>query len=118
METRINAPNILIVDDEIGPRESLRMILKPYYNIFTAESGYAAIQMVQQVGLHVVTLDSFGTSAAMLGNIGPGLGTLGPFSNYSAVPYAGKWFMAFLMLLGRLELMSVLILFSKSFYRK
>jgi cyclic di-GMP phosphodiesterase len=57
METRINAPNILIVDDEIGPRESLRMILKPYYNIFTAESGYAAIQMVQQVGLDVITLD-------------------------------------------------------------
>jgi putative two-component system response regulator len=57
METRINAPNILIVDDEIGPRESLRMILKPYYNIFTAESGYSAIQMVQQVGLDVVTLD-------------------------------------------------------------
>jgi response regulator RpfG family c-di-GMP phosphodiesterase len=57
METRVNAPNILIVDDEIGPRESLRMILKPYYNIFTAESGYAAIQMVQQVGLDVITLD-------------------------------------------------------------
>jgi len=57
METRVNAPNILIVDDEIGPRESLRMILKPYYNIFTAESGYAAIQMVKQVGLDVVTLD-------------------------------------------------------------
>lgn len=57
METRVNASNILIVDDEIGPRESLRMILKPYYNTFTAESGYAAIQMVQQVGLDVVTLD-------------------------------------------------------------
>jgi response regulator RpfG family c-di-GMP phosphodiesterase len=57
METRVDASNILIVDDEIGPRESLRMILKPYYNIFTAESGYAAIQMVQQVGLDVVTLD-------------------------------------------------------------
>ena len=57
METRVNAPNILIVDDEIGPRESLRMILKPYYNIFTAESGYAAVQMVRQVGLDVVTLD-------------------------------------------------------------
>jgi len=57
MEKRMDAPNILIVDDEIGPRESLRMILKPYYNIFTAESGYAAIQMLQQVGLDVVTLD-------------------------------------------------------------
>ncbi len=57
METRINAPNILIVDDEIGPRESLRMILKPYYNIFTAESGYGAIQMVKQIGVDVITLD-------------------------------------------------------------
>lgn len=57
METKKNAPNILIVDDEIGPRESLRMILKPYYNVFTAESGYAAIQMVQQVETDVITLD-------------------------------------------------------------
>ena len=57
METRINAPKILIVDDEIGPRESLRMILKPNYNVFTVENGYAAIQMVQQVDLDVVTLD-------------------------------------------------------------
>jgi putative two-component system response regulator len=57
METKVNAPRVLIVDDEIGPRESLRMILKPQYNIFTAESGYAAIQMVQEVDLDVVTLD-------------------------------------------------------------
>jgi len=57
METKNNAPNVLIVDDEIGPRESLRMILKPYYNVFTVESGYAAIQMAQQVDLDVITLD-------------------------------------------------------------
>ena len=57
METRINAPNILIVDDEIGPRESLRMILKPNYNVFTVENGYAAIQMIQQIEMDVVTLD-------------------------------------------------------------
>jgi response regulator RpfG family c-di-GMP phosphodiesterase len=57
METKTNAPNILIVDDEIGPRESLRMILKPYYNVFAVESGYAAIQMAQHVNLDVITLD-------------------------------------------------------------
>jgi len=39
METRVNVPNILIVDDEIGPRESLRMILKPNYNVYAVESG-------------------------------------------------------------------------------
>jgi putative two-component system response regulator len=57
MENRNNLPNILIVDDEIGPRESLRMILKPNYNIFTVENGNAAIQMIQQVPMDVVTLD-------------------------------------------------------------
>jgi putative two-component system response regulator len=57
METKINVPNILVVDDEIGPRESLRMILKPNYNVYAVESGYAAIQMVQQVEMDVLTLD-------------------------------------------------------------
>jgi len=57
METKANAPNILIVDDEIGPRESLRMILKQNYNIYTAENGYAAVQMIRQIEVDVVTLD-------------------------------------------------------------
>lgn len=57
MESKVNAPNILIVDDEIGPRESLRMILKPSYNVYAVESGNAAIQMIQQIEMDVVTLD-------------------------------------------------------------
>jgi len=57
MEAKTNASNILIVDDEIGPRESLRMVLKPNYNVYTVENGYAAIQMIQQVEIDVLTLD-------------------------------------------------------------
>ena len=57
MEVKNNLPNILIVDDEIGPRESLRMILKPNYNVFSVENGNAAIQMIQQVTMDVITLD-------------------------------------------------------------
>ena len=57
MEVKANASNILIVDDEIGPRESLRMVLKPNYNVYTVENGYAAIQMIQQVEMDVLTLD-------------------------------------------------------------
>jgi len=57
MEIKSNVPNVLIVDDEIGPRESLRMILKPNYNVFTVENGNAAIQMIQQIPMDVVTLD-------------------------------------------------------------
>jgi trk system potassium uptake protein TrkH len=72
--------------------------------------------IISLMGYDIIT--SFSTSAAMLGNIGPGLGELGPFKNYSVLPVAGKWFMSGLMLLGRLELMTVLILFSRSFFRK
>jgi putative two-component system response regulator len=57
MESKPNTPNVLIVDDEIGPRESLRMILKPSYNVYSVENGHAAIQMVQQMEMDVVTLD-------------------------------------------------------------
>jgi len=63
-------------------------------------------------------ISSFSTSASMLANIGPGLGTFSPFTTYSDLPSAGKWFLCGLMLLGRLELMTVLILFSRSFYKK
>jgi trk system potassium uptake protein TrkH len=71
--------------------------------------------VISMMGYDIIT--SFSTSASMLGNIGPGLGTLGPFTNYAAVPMAGKWFLSGLMLLGRLELLTVMILFTRNFYR-
>jgi trk system potassium uptake protein TrkH len=61
---------------------------------------------------------AIGASASSLGNIGPALGTLGPVENYANVPDIGKWFLSFLMLLGRLELFTVLIIFSPAFWRK
>jgi response regulator RpfG family c-di-GMP phosphodiesterase len=57
MEMKANTPNVLIVDDEIGPRESLRMILKPTYNVYTAENGNQALEIIQQTEMDVVTLD-------------------------------------------------------------
>jgi signal transduction histidine kinase len=49
--------NILVVDDEMGPRESMRMILSPYYTVYTAETGARAIEFLQQVSFDLVTLD-------------------------------------------------------------
>ena len=72
--------------------------------------------VVSIMGYDIIT--SFSTSAAMLGNIGPGLGSFGPFTNYGGLPMAGKWFFSFLMLIGRLELFSVLVLFTGGFYRR
>ena len=59
-----------------------------------------------------------GATIASLGNIGPGIGDVGPVENYSWLPTSGKWFLSFLMLLGRLELFTVLIIFTPAFWRK
>lgn len=61
---------------------------------------------------------SMGAVAATLGNIGPGIGLVGPTHNYAEIHSFGKWFLSFLMLIGRLELFTVLILFSPSFWKK
>ncbi len=58
-----------------------------------------------------------GLSASSLGNVGPALGNFGPVNNYAALPNLGKWWASFLMLIGRLELFTVLILFSPFFWR-
>jgi len=61
---------------------------------------------------------AIGASIACIGNIGPGIGNVGPMDNYSEIPMLGKWFLSFLMLLGRLELFTVLILLTPFFWRK
>ncbi len=60
---------------------------------------------------------AIGLSASSLGNVGPALGNFGPVHNYSELPTIGKWWSAFLMLIGRLELFTVLILLTPFFWR-
>lgn len=61
---------------------------------------------------------SVGAVATCLGNIGPGIGKVGPMDNFAFISVAGKWVLSLLMLLGRLELFTVLILFSPYFWTK
>ncbi len=61
---------------------------------------------------------AMGAVATCLGNIGPGLGNLGPAVTFDHVAPVGKWFLSFLMLLGRLELFTVLVLFTPAFWKE
>lgn len=72
--------------------------------------------IMSSMGLDYET--AIGSVAATLGNIGPAIGKVGPVENYDGVPLMGKWFLSFLMLLGRLELFTVLILFTKAFWKR
>jgi len=60
---------------------------------------------------------ALGSTAATLGTVGPGLGVTGPGGDYSSLPESAKWILSFFMLVGRLELFTVLILFTKSFWK-
>lgn len=73
------------------------------------------------IALSVLGLDfetAVGASITCLGNIGPGIGLVGPVDNFNFLPEAAKFVLSFLMLLGRLELFTVLILFSPYFWKR
>lgn len=57
-------------------------------------------------------MDAFSASVANLGNVGPGAGNVGPLENFSQIPVMGKFILALQMLLGRLEIYSLIIMFS------
>ena len=71
--------------------------------------------LLSTMGLDIES--SIGAAASAMGNIGPALGEFGPTDNYALMPDAGKWLLTFCMLLGRLELFTVIVLFSKTYWK-
>ncbi|MGB2476297.1 MAG: potassium transporter TrkG, partial [Flavobacteriaceae bacterium] len=63
-------------------------------------------------------VSAIGVAASSLGNVGPALGDFGPSFTFYAMSSAGKCWASFLMLLGRLELFTVMILFTRFFWKK
>ncbi len=72
--------------------------------------------LLSAIGLDFAT--SIGAAASALGNIGPGFGLVGPAENYAAIPEAGKWLLVLCMLLGRLEIYTIIVLFIPEFWRR
>ena len=63
-------------------------------------------------------MHALSAATACINNLGPGLGAIGPAGNYSTLTDLQKWICVFAMLLGRLEIMSVLVIFTRGFWRK
>lgn len=84
------------------------------YLIFFA--GATLFLLITEKGLDLTSTCS--AVAATLGNVGPGLGAVGPVQNYHFISPVGKLFLSFCMLLGRLEIFTVLVLFNPTFWRK
>lgn len=90
-------------------------------NILTFGVIYAASFLLGTLVMAVYGYDlvsSASASAAALGNVGPGLAKVGPMANWAHLPAVAKWVMSLLMLLGRLELFSVVVLFTPWVWKK
>lgn len=86
------------------------------FMFMTATFGLAFIDANLAEGLDLVTATSATVSA--LGNIGPGLGEVGPAANFANLPQLAKWLLASLMIVGRLEIFPVLVLFTRDLWRR
>ncbi len=94
---------------------------KIVYNIIGFFVLYMLLFIIGALGLGALGLDfesAVGGAASSLGNVGPALGSLNPVSNFNSLPVLAKWWCGFLMLAGRLELFTVLILLTPYFWKK
>ena len=93
-------------------------------NVLYAISGFVFLYMILLLltslvvasgGFDIIT--SFTTALATLGNIGPGFGRIGPVENYAFYPDYIKWYLSFIMMTGRLEVFTILVIFTPTFWR-
>ena len=88
-----------------------------YVVAFTA--GTVLLLYLQSSGATDIDLvTAVSASASAIGNVGPGLGSVGPASTYAAIATPDKWVLAALMMLGRLEIYPIVLLFTASFWRR
>jgi len=102
------------IGDTVIPRDIVTNVLG--FQALMLGLFITGVILMDMAGLDLIS--SFGATAATLGNIGPGLGSVGPTDNYAHITVFGKWVLTFLMLAGRLEIYTVLILFAPAFWKK
>ncbi|MEE8348781.1 MAG: potassium transporter TrkG [Acidobacteriota bacterium] len=102
------------LNQEAVSENTIQSLLNLVYLAFLI--NFSACMALTAVGVDVLT--AIAAVAASMFNIGPGLGSVGPTENYAHMPVLAKWVLSFCMLAGRLEFYTVLIIFTRSFWRK
>ena len=103
---------------KLGGRPVPEEILSSIWGFFILYLGIFAAASLIMAALGLDLISSIGSVAASLGNIGPGLGVVGPVRNYLDIPLSGKWVLILCMLLGRLEIYTVIALLAPAYWRK
>ncbi|MCD6273796.1 MAG: TrkH family potassium uptake protein [Deltaproteobacteria bacterium] len=103
---------------KIGGKAVSEDVVKSVLGFLALYVGLFGLCSVLLAGTGVDLITSITAVASAIGNIGPGFGLVGPVDNYSQIPYLGKWLLIWCMLLGRLEIFTVIILLVPEFWRK
>jgi trk system potassium uptake protein TrkH len=103
---------------KLGGRPVPDDVLSSIWGFFFLFLGLFIVAALVMASLGLDMISAFGSVAASIGNIGPGLGLVGPTKNYVAIPFIGKWVLIFCMLLGRLEIYTVIVLLIPEYWRK
>ncbi len=117
METRRLLHARAIIPIRIGNRYIDESIIRNTLGFFLFYMAIFALTAAALTAMGIDITSAIGAAASAVGNIGPALGTFGPTDNYAFLPDIGKWILSFAMLLGRLEIFTVLILFSRTYWR-
>jgi trk system potassium uptake protein TrkH len=117
METRRLLHARAIIPIRIGNRYISESIIRNTLGFFLFYVAIFALTAASLTAMGFDITSAIGAAASAVGNIGPALGAFGPTDNYALLPDIGKWILSFAMLLGRLEIFTVLILFSRTFWK-
>lgn len=97
----------------ISPKIIYNLLAFVFFYLFMFVSGSIVMTF-----LGVDFMEALSAVATSIGNVGPGIGKLGPSYTFYHLPDTAKWVLAFLMLLGRLELFTIAILFTPYFWKR
>jgi len=103
---------------KLGGRAVPSDILSSIWGFFILYLGLFIVAALVMASLGLDMISALSSVAASIGNIGPGLGIVGPVKNYLDIPFVGKWVLVLCMLLGRLEIYTVIVLLTPEYWRK
>lgn len=106
-----------VIPVRIGNRTIEPSIVKTILSFFTLYMLTFFLGAVALSAMDIDMVSALGASIACLGSIGPAFGEFGPAANYASIPVAGKWILSLLMMIGRLEVFTVLVLLSPAFWK-
>jgi trk system potassium uptake protein TrkH len=107
-----------ITSVKLGRKPVAPEVLSSIWGFFLLFLGLFIVAALIMAFLGLDMISALASVAACIGNIGPGLGIVGPTKNYVAIPFIGKWVLIFCMLLGRLEIYTVIVLLIPEYWRK